>query len=342
MSREDLHLLLERYLNNQCSDEEKLLVERLYGMLDKEEPVEVYPNELSDLEQKLWDNINQQSGIIDGHQRKAQHSRIIWYAAAVISAISLFTAYLFIADARDPRYVAFQAYTNLVEKRNSSTALLTINLEDGSKVVLQPASSLVYPAHFKPSQREVSLKGQGYFLISKNRKRPFFVYSNHVITRVVGTSFTVKTGGTTDQTEVAVRTGKVVVIPNENKHLNLKQLFRKDAKAVLTPNQKTVYSPDKGSFEISLVPEPIPVPHPQTSTKKTDLFEDTPLPQVLETLQQAYGIEIIIQDEKLSRNTFTGDISGQGLYKKIDLICRSIEANYLISGTRIIIKEKKR
>lgn len=342
MSRKDLHLLLEKYLNNQCSAEETLLVDRLYAMLDKEDLKESCLDDISDLEQKLWDNIDQQSLATADHHHGGQHHKVFWYAAAVISAFCLLTAYLFFADTRDPGYLAFQAASNLVETRNGSTALLTFRLEDGSTVVLQPKSSLIYPHHFKAAVREVSLKGEGYFLISKNRKRPFFVYTKNVITRVVGTSFTVKTSKNTDQTEVVVRTGKVVVIPSEDKYFDLIQLFRKDNKAVLTPNQKTVYSPDKGKFETSLVPEPIPIPDPLGSTKKIDLFEDTPLPEVFAELKQTYGIEIVIQDQKLNQNTFTGDISGQGLYKKIDLICHSIKASYEISGTRIIIKEKKR
>lgn len=341
MSREDLHLLLEKYLNNQCSAEEKLLIERLYGMLDKEDLEEVYPNELSDLEQKLWDNINQQS-LITADQPGQRYHKLFWYAAAVISTFCLLTGYLFFADARDPRYVAFQTNSNLVERKNSSTALLNIKLEDGSIVVLQPKSSLVYPEHFKINQREVLLKGEGYFLISKNPKRPFFVYNKNVITRVVGTSFTVKTSENTGQTEVMVRTGKVVVVPNEDKHLNLRQLFRKNDKAVLSPNQKTIYSPDQGNFETSLVPEPIPLPNRPAAAKKIDLFEDTPLPEVVAELKQTYGIDIIVQDQRLNQNTFTGDISGQGLYKKVDLICHSIKAYYEIAGTRIIIKEKKK
>ncbi|MET1056702.1 MAG: FecR domain-containing protein [Pedobacter sp.] len=341
MSREDLHTLLERYLKNQSSPEEKLLVEKLYGMLDKEDLPEVIPDELSALEEKLWHNIKQQSAVSDNHQYRNGPGTRLWYAAAVISVISLLAGYIFLADARNPQYTAFQKYADLLEKTNSGKTPLGINLEDGSKVVLQPKSSLRYPAHFKPGQREVLLHGEGYFLISKNHKRPFFVYSNNVITRVVGTSFTVRSGNSTAPSEVIVRTGKVVVIPNQDRRLSLSELFRKQAKAVLTPNQKTVYSPDKGSFENSLVPEPLPSAD-ALGTKNQDVFEDTPLTEVVAALQRTYGIEIVIKDQSLRRNTFTGDISNRGLYKKIDLICSAMGAGYVISGTRIIIQEKKR
>lgn len=335
MSRETLHVLLEKYLQNQCTAEEKLLIEKLYGMLDKKDLEEVYPDELIGLEQKLWDNINQQAGIITEKHQKRNHKTLFWYAAAAISALTIFTAYLFFSDTRSPQYITFRNAKDLVEQINTGTALLKIKLEDGSIVVLQPKSSLSYPHHFKQNQREVSLQGEGYFLISKNPKRPFFVYNKNTITRVVGTSFIIRTNKQTEQTEVIVKTGKVMVFPNVKK-----KLFSTDSKVILTPNQRTAYSPDKEQFETSLVPDPVPlVSHDQHPVKNTCSFEDTPIPEVLKGLQQTYGIEIIIEDQKLNADTFTGDISGQNLYKKLDLICHAVKARYEISGTRIMIKE---
>ncbi|MGY0040368.1 FecR domain-containing protein [Pedobacter sp. NJ-S-72] len=69
-------------------------------------------------------------------------------------------------------------------------------------------------------------------------------------------------------------------------------------------------------------------------------FEEAPITEVLNQLQATYGIGIIIEDQELYNNTFTGDISKQNLYKKLDLLCHTIKAHYEISGTKIIIKTK--
>lgn len=341
MSREDLHLLLTRYLNNQSSDEEKLLVEKLYGMLDEEDLKAQFPYHSADLEQKLWENINFHSKTSAVQEREGSSHNMLWFLAAVISVITLLTGYLFVVNSQNPAYKAFQAYADLEEKRNTTDTLMTLNLEDGSKVILQPNSSLTSPTHFKPDQREVSLNGEAYFLISKDHKRPFFVYNKYIITRVVGTSFTVKSTKSSGQAEVTVSTGKVWVTPNQDRIFNLKRLFGKDLKAVLTPNQRTVYSPDRGDFETSLVPEPIAVTPPESGTGKMYLFKDTPVPEVLAKLEQSYEIQIVIQDREFTRDTFTGDLSGQGLYQKVNLICQSVKADYEITGTKIIIKKKK-
>ncbi|MGY0040369.1 FecR family protein [Pedobacter sp. NJ-S-72] len=147
----------------------------------------------------------------------------------------------------------------MLEKKNNSSNPLELKLEDGSVVILQPQSSLSYPEHFSAKIREVSLTGEGYFLISKNPNRPFFVYNKNVITRVVGTSFIIKANPSTDETQVIVKTGKVMVSRNEDQHLHLKHLFHQEKKVVLTPNQKTTYTKDNDDFKTTLVADPIPI-----------------------------------------------------------------------------------
>ena len=103
----------------------------------------------------------------------------------------------------------------LVEQTNNSTISQVITLSDGSSVILQPNSKLSYPKIFTGNERKVYLSGEGFFEISKNRKKPFFVYANEIVTKVVGTSFRVKAYPDQPDVEVIVRTGKVKVKSNE-------------------------------------------------------------------------------------------------------------------------------
>ena len=65
-------------------------------------------------------------------------------------------------------------------------------LPDGSKVWLNAASSLKYPARFDADQRVVELSGEGYFEIEKKGcGLPFIVVSNHQKIEVLGTMFNV-------------------------------------------------------------------------------------------------------------------------------------------------------
>jgi transmembrane sensor len=337
MSRESLHLLLDRYLKNQCSDEERIVVERLYGMLDKDEAEIIPLNEINTLEQKLWDRINHQIYLkeedlqVPSSNKKSIRFRNTWIAAAAAIAVILAISYLFIKDFKNSDYIKFKALPNLTERINNTSHPVQVRLEDGSLVVLQPKSSLSFPKHFASSSREVSLKGEGFFLISKNKHKPFFVYNDKVITRVVGTSFIIKSHLLTDEVEVIVKTGKVMVFSNKNTNLNIKSFLEKKDQVTLTPNQQTTYKED---FETRLVADPIPLIIESYS------FEDASLIKVVQQLSKTYGIKISITDQDLNEDSFTGDLSGLGLYKKLDMICQSVNAQYKISGTQITINKK--
>ncbi|MBB6126794.1 FecR family protein [Mucilaginibacter lappiensis] len=62
-------------------------------------------------------------------------------------------------------------------------------LNDGSKVWLNSASSLSFPAEFTGKTREVEITGEAYFEVAKNAAMPFRVKTNHTVIEVLGTHF---------------------------------------------------------------------------------------------------------------------------------------------------------
>ncbi|MGF7037429.1 FecR family protein [Mucilaginibacter lappiensis] len=68
----------------------------------------------------------------------------------------------------------------------------TVTLPDGTNVWLNSESSLTYPVGFKGTNRKVSLKGEAYFEVAKNKQMPFIVHTNEVDVKVLGTHFNVK------------------------------------------------------------------------------------------------------------------------------------------------------
>lgn len=67
----------------------------------------------------------------------------------------------------------------------------TVVLTDGTKVMLNAASSLTFPSTFKGEERKVSLSGEAYFEVSKNKTKPFKVSSGRQVVEVLGTHFNV-------------------------------------------------------------------------------------------------------------------------------------------------------
>jgi transmembrane sensor len=343
MSREAFHLLLDRYLQGKCTDEEKRIVEELYGMLDKEDLEEINPREINTMEQKLWDrihvDISTTEKISPVFVKQRRLSAGMWTGiAAAVAGFLLITGYVFFKEeARIPTFLAVQSVQGVKECTNTSGKPEKITFEDGSSVVLEKNAVVKYPAHFSSDVREVTLEGAGFFQISKDASRPFMVYSKDVITKVLGTSFMIRTSTSGKSTEVSVHTGKVQVSPVSGRLAIVKGII------FLTPNQKAVFISDQKVFEKTLVsnPEPVTAELRGAEVKEAFAFNDAPLAEVIAQLKKTYEIDFVVENGALYNNTFTGDLSEQSLYNKLDFLCESIKATYEISGTTIIIKNKK-
>ena len=67
----------------------------------------------------------------------------------------------------------------------------TLWLDDGTRVWLNSASSLHYPAKFTGKDRTVKLTGEGYFQVAEDKARPFHVSVNNLDVKVTGTEFNI-------------------------------------------------------------------------------------------------------------------------------------------------------
>ena len=343
MSRKNFHDLLSRYLEGNCNPEEKETVERWYKMLD-DETLGFTKEGLSTVESRLWTKISGQlSEVPDQSASSVKHnfftdkrSTLSW-AAAVAGFTVAVGLLFFYPKQKKPDFNIVLKNETTIQVINKSGLPEPIYLQDGSYVLLKPGSALTYPKQFATQKREVYLTGEGFFRISKNPARPFLVYNNNTITRVVGTSFIIRTDDRTHQTEVSVQTGRVVVTENVKENM-IKAVLGKNAEVVLSPNQKTTYSSAQHLFTTTLVAAPLPVIKLDETLNKTEfVFNETPVATVIKALEKTYAIEIIATKE-VNEATFTGDINELNLYSKLDLICQSVHASYQVSGTKIYIK----
>ncbi len=244
-----------------------------------------------------------------------------------------------------------------VQKRNASRGLTAYNkpsttitnnenvaklivLEDGTKVSLSKNASLTYNTISTMDRREVNLEGDAFFDVVKNPEKPFLVYSKNIITKVLGTSFSIHSNINSNDVTVSVVTGKVQVFEKNEENLELinsKVLSNKGI--LLTPNQKTIYTASKQNFETSIVETPVLLNNITLEKNYFD-FNRSYLPDVVNKLQKVYGIEVVLENDNFNKCIFSGDITEENLYEKLDLICKSIGATYEISGTRILITGK--
>ncbi|WP_244199263.1 FecR family protein [Flavobacterium psychrolimnae] len=223
----------------------------------------------------------------------------------------------------------------LVEQTNNSDKPQIITLSDGSSVLLQPNSKLSYPKIFVGNERKVYLSGEGFFEISKDPKKPFFVFANEIVTKVVGTSFKIKAYANQPNVEVVVRTGKVKVRSNE--------LISnpKDELIVLLPNQALRFVRKNLSFnKITDITQDESLINSTSNIEQLGFeFTDIPVAQIFKTIEQAYLVKIDFPQSKLKDCYLTTSLTDQPLPEKLKIICKSLGNNtsYEMNGNQISI-----
>lgn len=224
--------------------------------------------------------------------------------------------------------------TNYIETENKETATQKITLEDGSVITLYPKSRIRYPKQFSNEAREVYLVGQAFFNITKNPKRPFWVYTNYISTQVLGTSFMVKAFADEKNIKVEVHTGKVSVYNREDLEKAKLQKNNELAGIILTPNQAIDYSIADARLlkSISKKPELLVAEAPESF-----VFDEAPIAKVFEQLEKAYGIHIIYDEKNMENCYLTASLSDESLYEKLNLICKITHSSYEIVDAQIVI-----
>ena len=223
----------------------------------------------------------------------------------------------------------------LVEQTNNSDKPQIITLSDGSSVLLQPNSKLSYPKIFTGNERKVYLSGEGFFEISKNPHKPFFVYANEIVTKVVGTSFRVKAYSDQPDVEILVRTGKVKVKSND-------MVSKSDnEEIVLLPNQALRFLRSDLKFnKITNITQDAALTQSVGNIEQLSFeFNDIPVSQIFETIEQAYLVNIDYPKNKLTDCHLTTSLSDQPLTEKLKIVCKSIGNNtsFEMNGNQIII-----
>lgn len=213
----------------------------------------------------------------------------------------------------------------MYEKENLTDKPIFISLPDESSVILQAKSKISYsPQEYNKARRDIILKGEAFFEVQKNVDSPFFVYANNLITKVLGTSFTVKASDL--ETEVIVKTGQVSLIMQSDSHKKEK-IEGNDLLGLLIGANEHV----KIGLENGKIGKPVQVKQKellQPVQKLTFDFDETPAIEIIEEIKNAYNIEIKYNASALKNCKLTAYLTDEPLIEKIKLISIALGAEY--------------
>ncbi len=338
--KKGFYKLLLRYSRGKFSPEQKTVMDQWFDSIHHEIADKPLGNNEEEIKSRMWARITSSgmepaTGLPVRGRQKWNFNRYFRFAAACVILTAglflynrLFTSTSIIAQVPD------SMVRGLVEQINERNTLKVVELSDGSHVTLEPGATLYYPEEFAADERKVFLKGDGFFDITPDRSKPFVVYSDHIVTKVVGTSFTIKKNKQ-GSIEVAVMTGTVKVRGNSAETAAVSG----NREVVLTPNKKVTFYPETEKLITGLVEQP-KVIHEEKSAISPELFNytDAPLPVIVSQLEKAYGVKIDLNDESIRKCTITADISQyNSLYDQLDILCAAISASFEVKGENILL-----
>lgn len=178
---------------------------------------EEYPNQLT--KERIRRNIDTRIKHVNHHgpkelinNTKPFKFKSIWYAAAIIALLIVGSvSYVFVdwsTNAQD------NVQQHFIVKSTQSGQKLTVFLPDGSRVKLNANSKIEYPETFTGNLRKVKLDGEAFFEVERNVDKPFIVDAGDISTRVLGTTFNIRSYPEEGVTKVILATGKVEVSSN--------------------------------------------------------------------------------------------------------------------------------
>jgi transmembrane sensor len=351
-----LHILLQQYLDGNIDSTEQ---EELFELIQNERNHQVLLNAIeNDLYDVADDDVNTNlppqiaeeiivkifktepavNNILNLNSKRSNVFNKIAIAASILGLIILT---YFISNKYNDSKNNFATIipVHIENNINKTKGVQAILLSDGTQVFLEPGSKLYFDKQFKGNNREVYLEGEAFFKVKKNPNKPFLVYYNNIVTKVLGTSFRIGTNKKNGQLIVEVATGRVQV--SENKKLTTSNISI--TPVIITPNQKVTYDKAIRRFETTIVSHPVQVLNIEDSIVLNPhdlLFEQQKLSTVFNQIEKFYKIEITVENTAIYNCIFTGDISQLDLFSALKIITITTNADYEINGTKILIKGK--
>lgn len=325
---------LLQFLKGNCSDEESMTInqflttavgQKLFNELLNEHWYQASEEDIDQVTLSEWkkewslkfDGVPAQAEV---KTKKLNLNLIFRYAAvftALVLGIGIYSVY------QKKNKSALPDANQLVQK-NPLGRHSSFSLADGTRVYLGPGSKLSFPAKFSGDRRDVTLEGEAYFEVAKNKEKPFSIFTRNVRTQVLGTTFKV-TSFKDQPISVAVTSGRVRV--DRINGDNFQEL------AILYPGEQVSYNQQsevrKSGFNINDI----------KNWKEGQLvFNGTPLSELMDQVSRWYNLSINITSAPLKQIPITVTLDGNlPVNKFLDGLSISFGFHYTLKDRTITI-----
>lgn len=299
--------------------EKKVLVEKARFVLEElsRTKYNMSSQEVADLWHQIEKKSEQPKPTLPLPSQKTR--RLPWqYIAASITGVLLLVGlwYLF------PQNDVITYHTNFGETQE-------IILPDGSQVTLNANSTLQFHADdFKKSSRNVWMQGEAFFKVKKVNIQPgtatkFFVHTDDLEIEVLGTQFNVNTRRTS--TKVVLSEGKV--------RLSINRL-QDNEPVSMEPGEMVTFTPDQNAVS----KENVNVDIHTAWKQQIVIFDDTPLQEIIELLEDTYGLQIKLKKKEAAHRRYNGRFENPQPDKILMFVTQTFGLEIEHYGNVIILK----
>lgn len=331
-------LLLQKYIKNQCSEQE------LHALLHWLKSPDNHA-ELDLVVKPLWETIDKNMSRPEGEKEKELHEEVSlllsgvkrkdrkisnpiirdknrlngFYriAAILILAFSVTFGLVKVFDRPSSQLTYTEKVSNKGEKKN-------IVLSDGTKIILNSDTKLRIPADFNKEERVLEMEGEGFFDVAPNPDKPFIIKSGETRVRVLGTSFDFKSYKEDDFIKLTVSTGKVRVNVDDQ-----------DLQLSVSPNEHLSVNKIDGNVSKETIQENNYIKWIQGSL----YFNKEPIREVIKTINRTYNRKVILQCKNRDYK-ITGTHDNKSIEAVIEAICFTTGLHSRQEGDNIIIYDK--
>lgn len=295
MTERAFNELVDKYLDGKCNEKEVALLHRFYDEFQKGVKWDKYLGAEKIFGRGLFSDIEENIARIeqaDSTKEKSDFSfRKVAASIALIACVALAVFFLMKGSDQKPKTLT---------KATIAGQKSTIVLADGTKIRLNSESTLIYPEKFEHNKRMIRLKGEAFFEVARDEKRPFIIKSGEITTTVLGTSFNVS-AFPDEEIEVTVATGKVRVEHGDTKNTDQTEgmpgstqgLKPKAESQLLTPGQQATFNPlTKALFkqEVDIIPY-------LAWASGEVFFEEKSLGEAVNELERWFGAKIEFEQD---------------------------------------------
>jgi len=287
--------IIARYFRGQLLDTEyELLAEYLQDESNRnaferaKQEWEINP-EIDDLGSRNLNRLNYKISQNKSIETRMHVTRKLWSRVAAIAAILIFGL-----------FIGTGITYSLLPKRSLNEQLVFVTprgeksyvkLPDGSEVWLNANSKLVYNS-FSSDHRQVELKGEAFFKISRNENAPFVVKTNECEVEVLGTIFNVMAYDEFGRKEITLISGKVNVRMSGGEQ-------------VLNPGQALILKDQK--FQVTEVNSV----QASSWVENKFNFSNIPLSELMKRLENWYDVDITLENKTGRDVNFTGTFKNE-------------------------------